>query len=728
MRLAAVLTAALALSIPAAAETENGGSEPSIPGFSPRGSTVQREIEEGLVDLLDPASTARHFRYLTEEPHAAGSQRNYELAEYMRDRFVEYGLEDVALLRYDVLLPLPRKVAVVMQEPYPYEPSLQEDGYPEDKDSYAPEVGPTYIGMSASGDVTGEVIYAYSGNPEDYDWLESQGIDPRGKIAVVRYSMPYSYRGFKAWEAQRRGVKALLIYSDPMEDGYRKGEVFPHGPWGPESHIQRGAITYDFIVPGDPLTPGWASVEGARRIDRAEARSVPGIVAVPLSWRDARPILEALAGPVAPHSWQGGLPITYHVGPGPAKLRVTVDMDDEIRPIWVVTGSIRGAEEPDQMVILGNHRDAWVYGAVDPSSGSATLLEEARILGALARDGHRPRRTVVLASWDAEEWHLTGSTEWGEQFAGELTEGGVAYLNVDSSVSGPDFEVSAVASLDPLVVSVARDVIDPNSRRSLLETWRRRTAASGTEPEEFNLVDNDLGSGSDYTVFLNYLGMPIVDMTFSGPYGVYHSQYDDHYWMTRFGDPGLRYMTAMVEVWGRMALRLANAAVIPYDLEHYASTVTGFVDALEQQPGVEAHLGLSGVRAALDEWIREADAMQSAARESLEAEVPLAHLGQLNDSLLRVERQFLLAEGIPGRPWFKHALYAPQYTYAAMSLPGIQEAVEAEDWELAREQSDELASRLRAVAETVRKAAVGLTEGGEKIATAGDSSADEQED
>jgi N-acetylated-alpha-linked acidic dipeptidase len=643
----------------------------------------------------------------------------------MRDRFVEYGLEDVALLRYDVLLPLPRKVAVVMQEPFSYEPSLEEDGYSEDKDSYAPEVGPTYIGMSASGDVTSEVIYAHSGNPEDYDWLESQGIDPRGKIAVVRYSMPYSYRGFKAWEAQRRGVKALIIYSDPMEDGYRKGEVYPHGPWGSESHIQRGAITYDFIVPGDPLTPGWASVEGARRIDRAEARSVPGIIAVPLSWRDARPILEALAGPVAPHSWQGGLPITYHVGPGPAKLRVTVDMDDQIRPIWVVTGSIRGAEEPDQMVVLGNHRDAWVYGAVDPSSGSATLLEEARILGALAREGHRPRRTVVLASWDAEEWHLTGSTEWGEQFAAQLTDGGVAYLNVDSSVSGPDFEVSAVASLDPLVLSVAQDVIDPNSRRSLLETWRRRTAASAIEPDEFDLVDNDLGSGSDYTVFLNFLGMPIVDMTFSGPYGVYHSQFDDYYWMTRFGDPGLRYMTAMVEVWGRMALRLANAAIIPYDLGHYASTVARFVDALEEQSGVKAHLDLSGLRAALEEWSREAEAMQSAAREALEAEVPDPRLERLNRSLLQVERQFLLEEGIPDRPWFKHALYAPRYTYAAMSLPGIQEAVEAENWELARKQSDQLAERLRAVTEAVRQAADRLQVGSEKIAAAGDSPTDD---
>ena len=440
--------------------------------------------------------------------------------------------------------------------------------------------------MSASGDVTAEVIYAHSGNPEDYDWLEAQGIDPRGKIAIVRYSMPYSYRGFKAWEAERRGVAALIIYSDPMEDGYRKGDVFPRGPWGPESHIQRGAISYDFIVPGDPLTPGWPSVEGAKRIAETEARSVPRIAAVPMSWRDAQPILASLGGPVAPPAWHGALPITYHVGPGPAKLHVEIDMDGATRPIWVVEGRIRGSEAPDELVILGNHRDAWVYGAVDPSSGTASLLETARVLGQLARAGERPRRTLVFASWDAEEWHLTGSTEWGEQFANELGKGAVAYLNVDSSTSGPNLEVSAVASLNPTILEVARDVVDPDSGRSLLEAWTTRKASSSGEGEApAPLIDNDLGSGSDYTVFLNFLGVPIADLNFDGPYGVYHSRYDDRYWMEHFGDPGYRYMTAMVEVWGRMALRLANADVHAYDLRQYATTVRGFLDDLGRAAG-----------------------------------------------------------------------------------------------------------------------------------------------
>lgn len=678
----------------------------TIPGFSAQGGAAERAIEEKLLALLDPASTARHFRYLTEEPHPAGSERNRELAEYTRDRFLEYGLEEVEMLRYDVLLPFPKQVGVAMLEPVAFTAPLREDGYPVDKDSYAAEVGLTYIGMSASGDVTAELVYAHSGNPEDYDWLESQGIDPRGKIAIVRYSLPYSYRGFKAWEAQRRGVTALLIYSDPMEDGYRKGDVFPHGPWGPESHIQRGAITYDFIVPGDPLTPGWASVDGARRISRKDARSIPDIIAVPMSWRDARPLLESLGGPVAPYAWQGGLPFTYHVGPGPTKVRVRVEMDDEVRPIWVVTGRIRGAEEPEKMVVLGNHRDAWVYGGVDPSSGSATLLETARVLGELARQGHRPKRSVVLASWDAEEVHLTGSTEWGEQFAGELGDGAIAYLNVDSSTSGADFEASAVASLNQVILSVARDVIDPNTRGSVLEAWRKRSQPeSGGAREPIDLVDNELGSGSDYTVFLNFLGIPVVDMTFDGPYGVYHSQYDNLYWIEHFGDPGYRYMTTMVEVWGRMALRLANAEVYPYELGLYASRVEEFLDALAEQPGVRDHLDLSAARQAVTAWQQEAERLSSAVAGALATEGAAPdRFEELNQALLRVERQFLLADGIPNRPWFKHALYAPRYTYAAMSFPGVREGVEAGDWKRARSQLGLLVERLLAVTEAVRQA------------------------
>jgi N-acetylated-alpha-linked acidic dipeptidase len=546
------------------------------------------------------------------------------------------------------------------------------------------------------------LIYASSGNPTDYDWLEAQGIDLRGKIAIVRYSNPYSYRGFKALTAERRGLKALLIYSDPQEDGYRKGLTFPNGPWGPESHIQRGAITYDFIIPGDPLTPGWASLDGARRIPVAEATSVPKIIAVPISANDAAPLLKALTGPVAPPAWQGALPFTYRVGAGPATVRVNVKMDDRTRSIWVVEGRIRGAEHPDQTVVLGNHRDAWVYGAVDPSSGTATEMELARTLGQLAREGNRPRRSIVLASWDAEEWHLTGSTEWGEQFARELDSSAVAYLNVDGSTSGPNFAAGAVATLNPLIVETARDVADP-AGGSVLEAWARQKWGQSppTNADSLDLVENKLGSGSDYTVFLNFLGLPIVDMSFDGPYGVYHSQYDNAYWMTHFGDPGFRYMTTMADLWGRMALRLANAELLPFDFSRYADLVGRFLDELGQVPGVSDHLDLSAARAAQTKWKAAAGDLDITRRQSLER-ADTASRDRLNRMLRAVEQVWLLPGGIPGRPWFRHALYAPQYTYAAMELPGVREAVDRGDWTTAERELGRLTERISAVAEAVR--------------------------
>ncbi len=670
----------------------------SITGFSAVAARQQHEIEDRLAALLSRDSTGAFFRELTAEPHPAGTERNRWLAEWMAVQWRAFGLQDVRLHRYDVLLPWPEQIGVTMISPTRFEATLKEDCYPEDPHAC---VGPelTYLGMSASGDVTGELVYASSGNPTDYDWLEAQGIDLRGKIAIVRYSNPYSYRGFKALTAERRGLKALLIYSDPQEDGYRKGLTFPNGPWGPESHIQRGAITYDFIIPGDPLTPGWASVVGARRIPVAEATSVPKIIAVPISANDAAPLLKALTGPVAPAGWQGALPFTYRVGAGPATVRVNVRMDDSTRSIWVVEGRIRGAEHPEQMVVLGNHRDAWVFGGVDPSSGTATEMELARTLGRLAREGHRPKRSIVLASWDAEEWHLTGSTEWGEQFARELGSSAVAYLNVDGSTSGPDFEASAVATLNPLIVEAARDVADP-AGGSVLEAWVRHSGDS------IDLVENKLGSGSDYTVFLNFLGLPVVDMAFDGPYGVYHSQYDNAYWMTHFGDPGFRYMTTMADLWGRMALRLANAQVLPFDFPRYADLVGRFLDELDSVPGVGDHLDLSAARAAQEKWKVAAGELDIAMRRSIET-ADLAGRDRLNQALRAVEQAWLLPDGIPGRPWFRHALYAPKYTYAAMELPGVREAVDRGDWATAAQELGRLTERINAVAEAVRVAAVG---------------------
>ncbi len=680
-------------------------TQPPMTGFSTAAASAQRDLEATLAGRLSRDSTGAFFRYFTAEPHPAGSARNKELADHLASRFREYGWDEVRLHRYDVLLPWPTRVRVALIAPTKYVATLREDSYPEDPDTKK-DPGPTYLGMSASGDVTAELIYANSGNPADYEWLKSQGIDPRGKIAIVRYSNPYSYRGFKALTAERYGVKAMLIYSDPAEDGFKRGATFPDGPWGPASHIQRGALTYDYLVAGDPLTPGWASIPGAKRITEAEAVSIPKIIAVPMSYRDAQPLLEQLGGPSAPPEWQGALPISYRAGPGPATVRVEVRMDGKTRPIWVVEARIRGSEEPDQLVVLGNHRDAWVYGAVDPSSGTATQLELARVLGGLAREGRRPRRTLVMASWDAEEWHLTGSTEWGEQFAEELGRGAVAYLNVDGSTSGSRFGASAVASMSRVITETVGEVTDPASGKTLLEAWAAAEwRGQASQADSVALVDTRLGSGSDYTVFLNFLGLPIVDLSFTGPYGVYHSIYDNYYWMTKFGDPGFRYMTAMAEVWGRLALRLANAEILPYDYRGYARRVGTFLDELNAIPGVAGNLDLGPARAAQRRWLEAAESLEAPLAAGLQpAAWSAAKRARFNTALRGVEQQWLLSEGIPGRPWFKHALYAPKYTYAAMELPGIREAVDRSDWALARTQRARLVERIAAVTAAVERA------------------------
>ncbi|MFN8571901.1 MAG: M28 family metallopeptidase [Gemmatimonadaceae bacterium] len=687
----------------AGAQSPNGS--PPLRGFSEAGAAQQRSIEARLSAMLNRDSTGRAFREFTAIPHPAGTANNQKIAEQIAARLRRYGWEDVQLRAYSVLLPFPEQVRVSMIAPVPYTVSLKEDVVSEDPDTRA-DAGPTYLGMSASGDVTGELIYANSGNPADYDYLESQGISVKGKIALVRYSNPYSYRGFKALTAERRGLKAMLIYSDPQEDGYRRGLTFPKGPWGPESHLQRGAISYDFIAPGDPLTPGWASVEGAKRLEENESRAIPKIMAVPISARDAAPLLKQLTGPVAPPAWQGALPFTYRVGAGPAKVRVIVRMDGKRRTIYDVEARIRGSEEPDKLVVLGNHHDAWVYGAVDPSSATATQMELARVIGALVREGHRPKRTLVLANWDAEEWHLTGSTEWGEQFGDELRKGAIAYLNVDGSTSGPNFGALGVASLNPVIVEAARDVADPSGQGSVLEAWQRDRGREGGTTDPSELPTNTLGSGSDYTVFLNFLGIPIVDLGFDGPYGVYHSVYDNYYWMTHFGDPGFRYMTTMADVWGRMALRLANAELLPFDFRAYADRVGRFVNTLDTLPGVRTHLDLDPARRAVLTFT-------DAALDLERALVPLRSAGQatlrqtaaVNEAMRLVEQQWLLTDGIPGRPYFKHSLYAPKFTYAALELPGVREAIDEGDWTRAADQLRQLVDRISAVARVVREAA-----------------------
>ena len=665
-------------------------------GFSKQTVASQLNIERRIKGHPSTARIQADHRYLTDEPHVAGSPRDRALAEWTAAEWRAAGLEEVEIIEHEVLLPYPQEVRVEMTAPRSWRATLREDPIGADKDTLAGNIDLASHAFSASGQVSGPVVYAGSGNPSDYNWLASHGIDVKGAIALVRYSVPYSYRGFKALTAQQRGAAGIIIYSDPADDGYGKGRVYPEGPWGPDSHIQRGGIVYDFLVPGDPLTPGWASIAGAKRIPASQAVSLPAIVSVPMSHKEARVILESLGGPSSPRQWHGGLPISYRVGPGPATVRITVRNDDKIRPIWTVAGKIRGATEPDQWVVLGNHRDAWVYGGVDPSSGSASMMELARTLGAMVREGIRLKRTIVFASWDAEEWTLTSSTEWGEQFEQALRERTVAYLNVDSSASGRNFRAAAVPALNQFVIEAAATVTDPATSVPLTTAWRdHRVRERGSLPGRAgdDLVNNRLGSGSDYTVFLNFLGVPIVDMAFEGPYGVYHSVYDNHQWVSRFGDPGFRYHATMTRLWGIMATRLANADLLPLDYRPYATRVGEFLADLERRWATSGGTGFRVARAANR---RFADAAAGAARRgraALEASAG-RDLSAVNRALMNAERGLLDMQGIPGRPWYRHQIYAPKYTYAPELLPGLAEAIDARDAKRVHEQEERLAAAL----------------------------------
>lgn len=692
MRIA--VTLAIATTALAAAGWQQ--STPPPFGFTAPGAADHLEAERQFLGSPSPTRIRDAHRFLADEPHMAGSERDRELAEWTRAQFAAYGLEDVAITTHDVLLPWPEDVRVEMPATG-WKASMREEPVAGDPDTQisAEAAGLPYHAYSASGEATAPVVYAGSGNPSDYDALARRGIDIKGKIALVRYSVPYSYRGFKALTAERRGAAGILIYSDPEDDGAGKGEVYPKGPWGPESHIQRGAIVYDFMVPGDPLTPGWASVPGARRIERSEAVSLPKIISAPMSYKDARVILEALGNPhTKKDAWKAPreLPV----------VRMVVKSDDRIRPIWTVTGAIRGRTHPDELVILGNHRDAWIYGGVDPSSGSAALMELARTLGALTRTGWRPARTILFASWDAEEFTLTSSTEWGEQHEERLRQGAVAYLNVDSAASGPHLTVAAVPALNALIAEAAAVVRDPRTRTPLAAVSRERRAAErGALPtgDAAELVNNRLGSGSDYTVFLNFLGVPVADLAFDGPYGVYHSIYDNHNWVSRIGDPGFQYHVAMVQFWGVLAMRLASADAIPLDYVPYAQTIAGFIEELERRSPASSLL--VDAKAAAAELQRAAQGLNSRRATALAANDRDA-LAAINSRLLRVERALLDPDGIPGRPWYRHQIYAPKFTYAPELLPGVAEALEAGDAERSTRQAARLAAALRRAAAVLR--------------------------
>lgn len=667
-------------------------------GFGTSGAAAQGALEQRFKSLPAAERLRQTHRFLTQQPHVAGSARDRELADYVRDCFRAFGLEDVALTTHEVLLPWAEETSVEMIAPRTWRASMQEEAIAGDPDTDAPPalLGVPYHAFSKSGEVTAPLVYAGSGTPEDFDRLIAMGIDVRGKIVLVRYSVPYSYRGYKVFTAQQRGAAGILIYSDPADNGSAKGATYPDGPWAPPSHIERGGVVYDFLVPGDPLTPGWPSMPGAHRIDAEQAVSLPAIVSAPLSARDAQVLLAAMGGREAPADWRGALPLTYRIGGTFPVVRMRVRADDRIRPVWTVTGLIRGTERPDQVVILGNHRDAWTYGGVDPSSGTAALIELARTLGLLAQGGWRPKRSILFASWDAEEFALTSSTEWGEQNAEWLQQQAVAYLNVDSAASGPELSAVAVPALNQLIAEGAQAVRDPLLRIPLAAASRDRAAGNATGGgRDRDLVGNRLGSGSDYAVFLNFLGVPVADLSFRGPHGVYHSIYDTHQWVARIGDPGFRYHVAMVQLWGVIAMRLAGSDILPLDYGPYARRVEEYLVEIEADYEIAGEL--VDARRALAE-LGLAAAEFNTRREAAIDAPSVSRQRHMDRQLMQAERGLLDPAGLRGRPWYRHVVFAPKFTYEAEVLPAVAEAARSGDRSATRAATARLAEALRRAA------------------------------
>lgn len=695
---------------------QNSGDSTSSQVFGFRDFTRQHQWDQQFIRVPDPKRAEEHLRTLTAEPHIAGSPEDRKTADYVAQKFKEAGLQ-TEIVEYKVWMNRPAEISVSVTAPSnvkmngPTREHVSSDPYQDD-----PRITPGFSGSSPSGDVEADVVYANYGRPEDFKKLDELKIDVRGKIVIVRYGE--NFRGVKSFIAEQRGAAAVIIYSDPWDDGYFKGDAYPKGPWRPETGIQRGSIQYMFKYPGDPTTPGVASLPSlpdSQRVPPAQATDMPKIPTTPLSYADAAPILQNLAGPESPREWQGALPFTYHVGPGPVRVKLHLKQDYQYWPIWDVIGRIPGSKHPEQLVVLGNHRDAWVYGAVDPNSGTAAMLESVHGIGELLKQGWKPDRTIIFGSWDAEEEGLIGSTEWGEEHEHDLGNA-VAYFNMDVAVTGPNFNASAVPSLKGFVREATRQVPSPKGG-TVYDVWKehqkevatRGTGRGGTQQNrapnakvENDVPVGDLGSGSDYSVFIQHLGVPSADMTSSGSYGVYHSAFDDFAWFKKFGDPTFVYEQQMARIFGIEALHMASADVLPFDYELYGKEISAYIE--NAQTKAQTMLGSTApdFRHALDAAKRFTDAGEKALAIQKD---PPADVTRLNQALMATERALLVEKGLPDRPWFRHAIYAPgQYTgYAAVVIPGVNEALDAKDASLASQQ-------LQVLTDTLNRAA-GVLEG-----------------
>ena len=681
--------------------------------FGFRDFARQARWDAAFLRVPDPAMAREHLRKLTAAPHWASSPEDYATAQYVAERFRAAGLE-TEIVPYSVLMNRPVSIAVEAFDPAgrkilagPVAEHVGPDGNGlRERFQDDPRVLPGFNGSSPSGDVTGPVVYANYGRLADFQRLEAMHVSLKGRIVLVRYGG--DFRGVKVYLAQHYGAAGVLIYSDPADGGVVNGATYPEGPFRPDSAVQRGSVQFMPLYSGDPTTPGVASVPGLPATSRLAGRelrfNLPDIPVNPLSSADAEPILRALSGAAVPRDWQGGLGFPYHVGEAAeVKVHMRLVQDNKLRTIWDVIGRIPGTAAAGEWVIAGNHRDAWVYGAADPGSGTAAMLETVHGLGALLKQGWRPRRTVIVASWDAEEEGLMGSTEWAEQHAAELGRA-VAYLNTDVAVSGPIFNAGALPSLRQFVREVTREVPSPGGG-SVYDRWKKDEDDGlnrrGPAPEAVPIADavhpdaevrvGELGSGSDYTPFLQHLGVPSTDIGSDGPFGVYHTVYDNFDWFVRFADPDFLYTQQQARILGLEVLHMADADVLPMDYRAYGQEIHGYLEqARSRSLGRDMKLDFGPALEAAERFRQAGAAML--ARQSGAA--PGA--GAMNRALFSAERALLLQGGLPRRPWYRHSIYAPgEFTgYAAVVIPGVNEAIDAADADRAQMQLGSLSQGL----------------------------------
>jgi len=728
-----------------------GNPAAPLDGFSADAARAERDWEGKFRDLPSPANMRSYLERISARPHHVGTAYDRANAEWILSLFQQWGW-DAHIEDFDVLFPTPKERLVEMVTPSHFKATLEEPTVAGDatSDQHGEQL-PTYNAYSADGDVTAPLVYVNYGIPADYEQLERLGVSVKGAIVMARYGM--SWRGIKPKVAAEHGAVGCIIYSDPHEDGYFRGDVFPAGPFRPLQGVQRGSVMDMVLYPGDPLTPGVGATPGAKRLSLAEAKTLTRIPVLPISYGDAQPLLAALRGPVAPAGWRGSLALTYHVGPGPAQVHLKVKANWDTQPLHDIIARIPGEGSPDEWIVRGNHEDGWVNGAYDPVSALVDEMEEARALGELRQQGWKPRRTIIYCVWDGEEPGLLGSTEWGEQHAEELRQHTAVYLNSDSNVRGY-LQVSGSHTLEKFMNGVARDIQDPETNLSVWKRHQLHVIAHGN-PEERREARTrpdwrlgPLGSGSDYTVFIDHLGIASIDLAYKGEDeagGIYHSIYDDIYWFEHFSDMDFRYGRTMAQTTGSAVMRLADAELLPFDFCDFADTIHTYTGELKKllkdkqeavrernqeidegvftatadprQPmlppareEVPPYLNFAPLDNAADALTRSAARYQKAleaAQANGSAALARASLRQVNQTLMQSERRLLSSEGLPGRPWFKHEIYAPGfYTgYDAKTIPAVREAIEQKKWKEADTSLIEVGRTLDAESELILSAA-----------------------